>query len=67
MIQATKFPFFNSDRMAERGAPMPGWVNLPIADAEAHAVFRLACLTEERKKYEAFMSAVRAEAIAGRR
>ncbi|MBR5679801.1 MAG: LysR family transcriptional regulator [Clostridia bacterium] len=67
LIQATKFPFFNSDRMAERGSPMPGRVNLPIADEEAHAVFRLACLMENRKKYEVFFNAVRAEVLAGRR
>ena len=67
LIQATKFPFFNSDRMSEHGQGIPGRVNLPLADEEAHAVFRLVCLAEERKKYEAFMNAVRAEVIAGRR
>lgn len=67
LIQATRFPFFNSDRMSEHGQGIPGRVNLPLTDDEAHAVFRLVCLAEERKKYEAFFNAVRAEAIAGRR
>ena len=53
--------------MSEHGQGFPRRVNLPIADDEARAVFRLVCLAEERKKYEAFMNAVRAEAIAGRR
>ena len=66
LVDASTLPVFNSDRMLERGYGAPGRVSLPISDPEAHAIYYLACLASERRRFEPVFSMVRATALRGR-
>lgn len=63
LIEATQFPFFNSDRMIDMGYSLPDRVNIPIADDEAYVSFYIACLDIDKKKYSEFFNSIRSESI----
>lgn len=65
LIEASNLPHFNSDRMLERHGEDPGRIALPISDEDAHAVFYIACLSSEKKKYGAVFSAARETVLRG--
>lgn len=59
LIDASKLPFFNSDRMMERAPRQPERVSVPISDADASTAYYIACLASEKQKYNAVFSAAR--------
>ena len=63
LVESSSMPVFSSDRIMEQGYGAPGRVTLPIMDDAAHAVYYLACLNNEKKKYSSLINAVRASAI----
>lgn len=65
LIEASNLPFFNSDQMLQLGYEMPGRVSIPIADADAHATYWIACLASEQQKYRSLFSAVRGSLLRG--
>ena len=60
LIEGAKLPFFNSDRMLERGYAQPDRVSIPIRDADAHVIYYVACLSSEQKRFAHFFSDIRA-------
>lgn len=58
LVEASSLPFFNSDRMLERGYDHPERVSIPIEDTDAHATYYIACLSHEKKRFGAVFSAV---------
>lgn len=63
LIDMSSVPFFNSDRMIERGCIPPDRVAVPITDSEAKATYYIACLSEDKRKYSSFFNAVRGSLI----
>lgn len=59
LADASSLPFFNSDRMIERGFFMPDRVSIPIADEDAHTAYYIACLSSEKKRFGSMFNAVR--------
>lgn len=59
LIEASSLPFFNSDRMMERGYMPPDRVTIPISDSEAKATYYIACLSGDKQKYSSVFNAVR--------
>ena len=59
LVQASTLPLFNSDQFLARGYNPPGRISIPISDPEAHAVYRLCCLTSEQKAYRSIFNTVR--------
>ena len=59
LVQASSLPFFNSSQYISRGYDAAGRKSVPIRDPEAHATFRLACLSTEQKQYRTIFNAVR--------
>lgn len=59
LIDASRLPFFNSDRMLERAPQQPDRISVPISDADARTVYYIACLASEKQKYNAVFSAAR--------
>ena len=52
LVESSSLPAFHSDRALERGYDSGGRVTLPITDEEAYARYYLACLREEKGRYE---------------
>lgn len=65
LIDASSLPFFNSDRMIERGYVNPDRVTIPINNSDAHAVYYIACLASYKKKYGSAFNAVRSVVLNG--
>lgn len=65
LIEASSLPFFNSDRMMERGYMPPDRIAVPISDGQANVSYYLACLSEEKKKFGALLSNIRGNIIKG--
>ena len=66
LVEASSLPFFNSDRMMERGYDHPERVSLPLEDDDARAVYYIACLSQDKKRFGSVFSAVR-EAVLRKR
>ena len=66
LVEASSLPFFNSDRMLERGYDHPERVSLPIEDADAHATYYIACLSNEKGRFGTVFSAVREAVLRNR-
>lgn len=65
LIEASSLPFFNSDRMMERGYMPPDRIAVPIIDSEANVSYYIACLSEEKKKFGALFRNIRGNIIKG--
>lgn len=63
LISASSLPFFNSDRMMERGYRSDDRVSVPIRDDDAHAVYWVTCRSSDQQHYRSIFNAVRAFAI----
>ena len=59
LVEASSLPFFNSDRMLERGYDRKDRVSIPIKDEDAHVTYNIACLASEKKRFGAIFNAVR--------
>ena len=65
LIEASSLPFFNSDRMMERGYMLPDRIAVPISDSQANVSYYIACLSEKKKKFGALCSNIRGNIIKG--
>mgnify|MGYP002627401704 CR=1 FL=1 len=65
LIEASSLPFFNSDRMMERGYMPPDRIAVPISDSQAKATYYIACMSEDKRKYSSLFNAVRGNIIKG--
>ena len=63
LINMSSVPFFNSDRMMERGYMLTDRVTVPITDSEAKVTYYIACLSEDKRKYSSVFNAVRGSLI----
>ena len=59
LVEASSLPFFNSDRMLERGYGIPDRVSIPLIDEDAHAVYYIVCLSSDKKRLGSVFNAVR--------
>ena len=65
LIEAFSLPFFNSDRMMERGYMPSDRIAVPISDSQANVSYYIACLSEEKKKFEDLFSNISGNIIKG--
>ena len=63
LVDASRLPFFNSDRMIDLGYDAPGRKSVPISDEDAHATYWLVCLASDQKKYRSIFNVVRGYAL----
>ena len=63
LISASSVPFFNSDRMMERGYRSDDRVAIPISDEDAHTVYWVVCRASDKLQYRSVFNAVRSFAI----
>ena len=63
LVESSSLPFFNSDRMLEKGYGIPDRVSIPINDTDAHAVYYIACMASEKKRFDSVFNAVRETVI----
>ena len=63
LVDASRLPFFNSDRMIDLGYDAPGRKSVPISDEDAHATYWLVCLASDQKKYHSIFNVVRGYAL----
>lgn len=57
------YPCFNSSYFIRRGSTIPGRINIPLADAEGHTDYYLACLSSETRRFSALFDQMKKTGI----
>lgn len=63
LTTASGLPNFSSDLILQTETRDPDRVYIPITDKEAHATYYLACLNEEKTRYDNIFSSIRSAAL----